>query len=384
MIEPFGLFGLEKPFKSLGIFGYLLLVFITLIISITISTFGKYVVKRTKSNVESHVKKSEQEETSQMELKDKYTVLKVIRESECASVFKVSDLYGKILIIKKTKTEFHSPSVLNELIQISSPHLLSPEGFWLEDGFSYEKVPYIEGWRVSDILAQGDFGFQGAFLRKFIIELCEAIKALHDNRIIHRDIHPDNIIFSKNSKKFVLIDYSFAVKINTRTKITVGRIGYSDKYQLSGKANIGSDLYSLGATLYYSAYINELPAFEERESNPQRIEFPIVANWDNLPDGVRKLLSTGIENRFKSIEHFTKFIRSKFENTQKERSMGVLELPNGDFILMRWLRFEYIEKERFLNFLRNPRSFPDFIISEDLRNYFFIKYLKTHDKGDQI
>ena len=157
-------------------------------------------------------------------------------------------------IIKKMKSGLCSITVQNKLIQIFNQHLVSPIKIWEKNGNFYEKVPYIEGWLISEILDQNDFGLNGAFLAKFIDEISDAIKMLHDSGIIHRDIHPDNIIFARESKMFKLIDCSFAIQLDVPNQIPVGRRGYSDKLQLSGKANFGTDLYSFGATLYYVVY----------------------------------------------------------------------------------------------------------------------------------
>lgn len=313
-----------------------------------------------RKNITNKISSEKQIQDSQISnknfIEEGYTILKVISESEYGTIYKVSDLHGDMYIIKKMKSGLCSITVQNKLIQIFNQHLVSPIKIWEKNGNFYEKVPYIEGWRISEILDQNDFGLDGAFLAKFIDEISDAIKMLHDSGIIHRDIHPDNIIFARESKMFKLIDCSFAIQLDVPNQIPVGRRGYSDKLQLSGKANFGTDLYSFGATLYYVVYKKSLPPFEERKSSPQTIEFPDAPERDRLPLGLNKLLSTTIEKRYESINEFLNDIKSKIPISEQNSISGMLRLPDENYILLGRLFTDYLERDSFFNFAREQTS----------------------------
>jgi serine/threonine protein kinase, bacterial len=99
-----------------------------------------------------------------------------------------------------------------------------------------------------------------AMIRSMLISLLPAMVHVHQQKIVHRDIKPDNIILRKLDGKPVLLDFG-AVKETMTTvmnaqgqsthSIVVGTPGYMPAEQLAGRPLFSSDLYSLGLTAIY-------------------------------------------------------------------------------------------------------------------------------------
>ena len=390
-IEPIGLFGLGDKLNKLGVYGYVLLIFFSFVL-----TFVSYKLRRPIKEENGYKNKSLEniddkppKTIYQESIGGRFSVLKIINESDNTSIYKVVDVHGQTYVVKKLKAKFCSFPAQQELLQISHPNLLPPIEYWTEGDYVYEKFPYFVGWRVSEILEQSEYGFRGAFLSKFIDDLTGAIKIIHDRQIIHRDINPDNIIFVPNLKKFILIDCSFAVKLTDSKQTPVGRTGFSDKYQLSGKASIGSDLYSLGATLYYVAHRKNIPPFEERETSYIDPDFPTVAGRNRLPKGVSKLLETDINKRFNNVQEFLNYIKPPHMQTEPQTFYGMIRLPNDNYILMIRLpndnyilmghaSTEYLSKEELLEFAQKQASSSteDSILTKEFFRYLYFQILK--------
>ena len=78
--------------------------------------------------------------------------------------------------------------------------------------------------------------------------MCDALTALHDRGIIHRDVKPENVIVEK-SGRVVLIDFNASRIKSDASKDTVimGTIGYASPEQLGlAKTDARTDIYAVG------------------------------------------------------------------------------------------------------------------------------------------
>ena len=134
-----------------------------------------------------------------------------------------------------------------------------------EDNFIFE-LEYCETNLFEGIINKYG-GLKGndnkKFLRQIILDITNALKILHDNGIMHRDIKPNNIFLShaENDGERVakLGDFGCSIFIQDNPSDSIGTILYASPEILQ---NIGytekCDLWSLGATLY-ELYFGLLP-----------------------------------------------------------------------------------------------------------------------------
>lgn len=136
------------------------------------------------------------------------------------------------------------------------PRLLSY--FRHQDGF-YLVQEYIAGETLTQrVERQGPLS--SATVAQILQQVLPILSFLHNQKIIHRDVKPDNIILRAADGKPVLIDFG-AVKESVNTVITtghgkavsviVGSPGFMPPEQATGRPTYVSDLYSLGLTAIY-------------------------------------------------------------------------------------------------------------------------------------
>ncbi len=107
-------------------------------------------------------------------------------------------------------------------------------------------------------------------LREFLkiaIQLAESLHYLHQERIIHKDIKPANILIHAETKQVQLIDFSIASLLPkekqelTNPNVLEGTLAYISPEQ-TGRMNRGidyrTDFYSLGVT-FFELLTGELP-----------------------------------------------------------------------------------------------------------------------------
>lgn len=144
----------------------------------------------------------------------------------------------------------------------------------------YIVMEYVDGIDIKTYCQEAGLSHQGCV--ELMIEVLAAIQHAHQNRVIHRDLKPDNIIVDKEGVPKI-IDFGIATLANdatramtqlTKTGEVVGTLSYMSPEQVSGAEALDSrsDVYSCGVVLY-EILVNQLPY----QINPAQIFSAISA-----------------------------------------------------------------------------------------------------------
>lgn len=154
----------------------------------------------------------------------------------------------------------HEADVLSHL---HHPNLPAFSDAFMEDGRYFIALDYIEGRDLTDHLRmarQHNEAIPLALVMQWVLSICDAVMFLHSQRpsIIHRDIKPDNIRITSN-RIAMLVDLGNAKEAadGARTLFFIrhqGTPGYAPPEQYPGGTGTDtrSDVYALGATLYFA------------------------------------------------------------------------------------------------------------------------------------
>ena len=126
-----------------------------------------------------------------------------------------------------------------------------------EKGLDYIAMEYIPGKNLKDMVA-AEGAFEAARALRIIRSSAEAVAFIHQQGIIHRDIKPENIMVRPDGTA-VLMDFGLAGWDKIEVLSGRGSIGtpmYQPPEQADvngpfGKISEASDVYGLGATLYF-------------------------------------------------------------------------------------------------------------------------------------
>lgn len=143
------------------------------------------------------------------------------------------------------------------LHKLSHPNIVKVSDVFETNGTAYFVMDYIDGKPLSRI----DVPITESMACHYIDHILDALEHVHSNGVLHLDIKPGNIMID-NSGKAILIDFGASkvfgdsdgnsLSLSTSLAYTPG---YAPLEQMSVKTikDLGpySDIYALGATLYY-------------------------------------------------------------------------------------------------------------------------------------
>ena len=152
---------------------------------------------------------------------------------------------------EKCKRYEKSLSLAKELIH---PNLIKVHSYFVDrinNGASslafISVLEYVDGFNIG-IIPDIETKMMG-----YIPQLKSLFDYLKDVGVVHRDIKPENIMVTVKDEKIKLIDYDFMKKESNELYNTVGTPLFCAPEVYSGKPfTHKSDLWSLGATLYFA------------------------------------------------------------------------------------------------------------------------------------
>lgn len=201
-------------------------------------------------------------------LKDRYRIAKLLAQGGFGAVYRAWDLNLNTAVALKENLTTSAESLkqftlearlLASLRQENLPYVI--DYFSLsEDESSVEKGQYlvmefVEGKDLQSMLeASGPLDESQAV--SWFSQVCNALIYLHSQtpQVIHRDIKPANIKITPKGQ-VMLVDFGIAKVYDPSSRTTAGARavtqGFSPPEQYgSGRTDVRSDIYALGATLY--------------------------------------------------------------------------------------------------------------------------------------
>ena len=201
---------------------------------------------------------------------------------------------------------------------LQHPHLLTILDSGESRGTLYFVMPYMpDGSLRTRIAREKQLPIDDAL--RITKDVGEALAYAHSKGIVHRDIKPDNVLFSADHA--CLADFGIARAVDsvaadtlTSTGLVVGTPAYMSPEQASGEKTVDarSDQYSLGCLLY--EMITGLPPFigaTQQSVISQRFTQPppsMRAHRPTVPDhverAVKRALAVVPADRFASVTEF--------------------------------------------------------------------------------
>ncbi|HEY9860491.1 MAG TPA: protein kinase [Candidatus Obscuribacterales bacterium] len=134
------------------------------------------------------------------------------------------------------------------------PNIVRVMDFFTEDGLPFIVMEYIPGATL-DAVVLPNAPLTEAIAVHYIRQVGLALKVVHQNGLLHRDVKPQNLILRQGTDQVILIDFGIAREFSpgaVQTHTSLVSPGYApiEQYLPQEKRTPATDVYGLAATLY--------------------------------------------------------------------------------------------------------------------------------------
>jgi len=305
-----------------------------------------------------------------MRLDNKYRLIRKIGEGGMAKIYKAEHLFlGEIRAIKMVKRPDHRRETqygrflrearLARKISDLTPHIIRIDDFGYDQkqGVYYYSMEILEGKNLRELLREAPYYLSPKQVVHIALQICEAMDIAHQEKMVHRDLKPDNIflINKDGDPLFVkILDFGLAKSLLpgepnfTEVGKVVGTPEYMSPEQCRGPTpeertksishvDGRSDVYSIGIVLY-QCLVGRAPFVLEGEPTPQNFlklmnrqisenPKPLLEVRKDIPPLLASTIERSIKKnpkrRFASMAEFRQaFLRVFPEMDKKAKASG--------------------------------------------------------------
>jgi FKBP-type peptidyl-prolyl cis-trans isomerase/serine/threonine protein kinase len=217
------------------------------------------------------------------------------------------------------------------------PGIVTVKNFFRAHGTGYCVMDYVEGITLRQYLDQqpgGRISIEAAL--KLLMPVADALRAVHKEGLLHRDIAPDNIYLTQDGR-IKLLDFGaarFAAGEHSKSLSIILKPGYApeEQYRTKGKQGPWTDVYGLGATLYRAITGQVPPESLDRLDNddlvpPSRLGIAITPGQEAT---LLKALAVRARDRIQDIQSLQRGLQSDAQMERRVSGPKPVEPPPLD------------------------------------------------------
>lgn len=175
---------------------------------------------------------------------------------------------------------------------------------FVEDHRGYIVLERIHGESLKELVTKTG-AMSESRVAGLLLQMIDVLRYLHGQSppVVHRDFAPDNLILGSDGV-LKLVDFNVAQQAeNSMTGTIVGKPSYIAPEQLRGMATPESDIYSLGATLFF--LLTGMEPEPLTASRPKAIAPHVSAQMDDL---IAKCTALDATERFSDIAGVEEYV----------------------------------------------------------------------------
>jgi eukaryotic-like serine/threonine-protein kinase len=283
---------------------------------------------------------------------NRYEIIMKIGSGGMADVYKAKDhVLNRLVAIKVLKQEYSTDATFVKKFRVeaqsaaglSHPNIVNVYDVGEDNGVYFIVMELVQGITLKNYIdMKGKLDIREAL--NISVQIASGLSAAHENRIIHRDIKPQNIIMSRDGKVKVT-DFGIAKVADSTTVTTTaaGTVHYiSPEQARGGYSDERSDIYSLGITMYemvtgrvpFEGETNVAVALMHIQSEitpPRQLEPSIPVSFEKI---ILKCTQKKPERRYASARELIADLRKVLTHPDGEYVVIPGAIPQGRTIVM--------------------------------------------------
>ena len=196
--------------------------------------------------------------------------------------------------------------------RFSHPAMLEVYRVWEQNGTAYMAMRYYPGESLRDLRRNtaSSITIDEAWIKRILLPVFDAVRELHSQSVLHRDVSPDNILILPSGAP-VLLDFGAARMVvagAAQSLTTVLKPGYAPIEQYAGDGALEqgpwTDVYGLGAVLYFLAIGTPPPQAVTRmmQDTLRGFDESVAGRYsDAFAAAIKSALAILPENRLQSV-----------------------------------------------------------------------------------
>lgn len=213
------------------------------------------------------------------------------------------------------------------LMDLRHPHIVRVLEFGVEMDVPYLIMDYAPNGNLRQRISKGA-RLSPITVATYVKQVASALQYAHDQRLIHRDVKPENLLLGPNDEVW-LSDFGIALIAQTSRRNSEGIVGtatYMAPEQTQGKATFTSDQYALGIIAYewlsgvspFQGTFSELCA-QHMFTPPPPLRESLSTISPSIENVVMTALAKEPHKRFASVVAFANALEHACQTDQSEQ-----------------------------------------------------------------
>lgn len=199
-------------------------------------------------------------------LQGRYELIGPLGQGGMGTVYMARDmrLHNRPCVVKKLRDDFYREEDKKKALGffereadvlscLQHPNIVHILDYFEENSDYFLVMEYVEGRDLHEVLLDRGLPFDEPTVKQWAGEICDVLEYLHGHEppVIYRDLKPSNIMIDVKGR-VKLVDFGIARPCEDNSDNThVVSAGYSPPEQYWGAADPRSDIYALGATMFF-------------------------------------------------------------------------------------------------------------------------------------